>query len=313
MRYINEFTEDERIVDHYLCKQKQSLKSRAGKTYYSLVLQDKTGTIDAKVWDLTKEIQNFNEHDYIKIDGNVVTYNNTYQLKISKIRKSDEGEYDPSDYVPSSTKDIGAMYKELQEIINNIENEYIKQLLTNILNRKDIKDKFKTHSAAKTMHHNYLGGLLEHTLSVTQLCLKVSEHYGAMINKDILVCYAILHDVGKVRELSEFPENDYTDEGQLLGHLIIGVELVAEECKKIEGFPITLENLIKHGILSHHGKLEYGSPKLPATMEAFVFNMIDEMDAKCKMIDDLLGADATHGSWVGYNRMLERNLRKTEF
>lgn len=313
MRYINEFTEDEHIIDHYLCKQKQSLKSRNGKTYYSLVLQDKTGTIDAKVWDLTKHIQNFNENDYIKIDADVVTYNNSYQLKVSKIRKSDEGEYDPTDYVPSSKQDINKMYKELIEIIDNIENEYIKTLLTNILNRDDIAKNFKTHSAAKTMHHNYLGGLLEHTLSVTQLCLKVAEHYGEMINKDVLVCYAILHDIGKVKELSVFPENDYTDEGQLIGHLIIGVELVTEECKKIDGFTKELENLIKHGILSHHGRLEYGSPKLPSTMEAYIFSMIDEMDAKSKMIDDVICANSTQGAWVGYNRVLERNLRKTEF
>ncbi len=313
MRFIKDFTENERIVDHYLCKQKQSLKSRAGKTYYSLKLQDKTGTIDAKVWDLTKDIQNFNENDYIKIDASVVTFNNEYQLKVVKVRKSDEGEYDPSDYIPSTKNDINEMYNQITEIVNNINDKFIKTLLKNILDRPDIKTNFKTHSAAKTMHHNYLGGLLEHTLSVTQLCLKVADHYGDMINKDLLVCYAILHDIGKIRELSTFPENDYTDEGQLIGHLIIGVELVGEESKKIEGFPKTLENLIKHGILSHHGKLEYGSPKLPATMEAFLFNMVDEMDAKAKMIEDLLNVDSGQGAWVGYNRLLERNLRKTEY
>ncbi len=312
MRYINELTEDERVIDVYLCKQKQSLKSRNGKTYYSLRLQDKTGIIDAKVWDLTKDIQNFNENDYIKIDASVVTFNNEYQLKVVKVRKSEEGEYDPKDYIPSTSKDITVMYKEIESIVNDINDEYIKKLLKNILARPDIKDNFKSHSAAKTMHHNYMGGLLEHTLSVTQLCLKVAEHYGKMINKDLLVCYAILHDIGKVKELSSFPENDYTDEGQLLGHLIIGTELVGEEARKIEGFPKNTENLIKHGILSHHGKLEYGSPKLPATMEAFVFHMIDEMDAKTKMIEDLLTVDNGQGVWVGYNRMLERNLRKTD-
>ncbi len=312
MRYINEFAENEHIIDHYLCKQKQSLKSRAGKTYYSLKLQDKTGTIDAKIWELTKDIQNFNENDHIKIEASVVTFNNDYQLKVVKARKSMEGEYDPSDYIPSTSKDVNVMYKELEGIISNIKDKNIKELLTNILNRKDIKEKFKTHSAAKTMHHNYLGGLLEHTLSVAQLCLKVAEHYGDMVNKDLLVCYAILHDIGKVKELSVFPENDYTDEGQLIGHLIIGVELVTEETNKIENFPANLTNLIKHGILSHHGKLEYGSPKLPATMEAFIFHMIDEMDAKTKMIDDLLNVDNGQGVWVGYNRMLERNLRKTD-
>ncbi len=311
MRYIKELTEDERVVEHFLCKQKQSLKSRNGKTYYSLKLQDKTGTIDAKVWDLNKDIQNFNENDYIKVDGNVVTFNNEYQLKVVKIRRSQEGEYDPTDYIPSTEKDIKVMYKEIEVIVDNIKDQYIKTLLKNILARPEIKDNFKTHSAAKTMHHNYLGGLLEHTLSVTQLSLKVAEHYGDMVNKDLLVCYAILHDIGKVKELSSFPENDYTDEGQLLGHLIIGTELVGEEARKIEGFPKNTENLIKHGILSHHGKLEYGSPKLPATMEAFIFHMLDEMDAKSKMIEDLLNVDSGQGQWVGYNRMLERNLRRT--
>lgn len=312
MRYLNELGEDERVVEHYLCKQKQSLKSRAGKTYYSLKLQDKTGTIDAKVWDLTKDIQNFNENDHIKIDAIVTTFNNEYQLKVTKIRKSSEGEYDPADYIPSTSKDINTMYNEILSIVKNIENNDIKTLLNNILERPEIKLSFKTHSAAKTMHHNYLGGLLEHTLSVTELSIKIAEHYGDWVNKDLIVCYAILHDIGKVKELSAFPENDYTDEGQLLGHLIIGVEMVAEECRKIEGFPKNTENLIKHGILSHHGKLEYGSPKLPVTIEAFIFHMVDEMDAKAKMIEDLLCVDNGQGLWVGYNRMLERNLRKTE-
>lgn len=311
MRYLNELQEDERVVEHYLCKQKQSLKSRAGKTYYSLKLQDKTGTVDAKVWDLNKDIQNFNENDHIKIDAMVTIFNNEHQLKVTKIRKSEEGEYNPADYIPSTSKDINTMYNEILSIIKNIKDENIRLLLNNILERPDIKANFKSHSAAKTMHHNYLGGLLEHTLSVTQLSIKIADHYGEMVNKDLIICYAILHDIGKIKELSAFPENDYTDEGQLLGHLIIGTELVTEECRNIPDFPKNTENLIKHGILSHHGKLEYGSPKLPATMEAFIFHMVDEMDAKAKMIDDLINGDNSQGLWVGYNRMLERNLRRT--
>ena len=313
MRYIKDLKEDENVIEHYLCKRKQTLKSRSGKNYLSLILQDKTGSINAKVWELNNQIQSFEENDFIKIDAIVLTYQNELQLTVKKIRKSCEGEYDPADFIPSTEKSIEDLYQKLVSIINSIKNNYIKTLLENIyIKNEDFKERFKAHSAAKSMHHNYMGGLLEHTLSVCQICDFLSNHYE-FCNRDILIASAMLHDIGKIFELSPFPLNDYTDDGKLLGHLIIGTELITEESAKIEGFPHKLKSLLKHSILSHHGEYIYGSPKKPKTIEAFILHCIDELDAKVKMYEEMINLDQTAGEWVGYHKMLERNIRNSSF
>ncbi len=312
MRYINELREGESVVEHYLCKSRQSLKSRNGKTYLSLKLQDKTGTIDAKVWEMNKDIQSFAENDFIKIDAFVTSYNNELQLNVKRIRRSMEGEYDPADFVPTTEKNIDEMYRQLLGYIKTIQNVYIKKLLEKIfLEHPVISKEFKYHSAAKNMHHGYRGGLVEHTLSVTQICDFSATRYK-YVNRDLLVASAMLHDVGKVLELSDFPLNDYTDEGQLLGHIFIGAELIGKTADTIDGFPKEVESLLKHCMLSHHGEYEFGSPKLPATIEAFLLHAADNLDAKAKMVEEMIDANSTQGSWVGYSRMLQRNIRKSE-
>ncbi len=313
MRYISDLKIDETVVEHYLCKKKQTLKSRAGKNYLSLLLQDKTGTINAKVWELNNQIQSFEENDFIKIDGTVLSYQNEPQLNIRKIRRSEEGEYNPMDYIPSTDKNIEELYKKIVNIINSLENQYIKILLENIyIKNNELRERFKIHSAAKSMHHSYMGGLLEHSLSICEICDFLSKHYSN-VNRDILIASALLHDVGKMFELSPFPDNDYTDDGQLLGHIIIGTELVTKETNKIENFPHQLKSLLKHSIISHHGEYEFGSPKRPKTIEAFILHCADELDAKVKMYEDAILADNTNGNWVGYHKMLARNIRKTTF
>lgn len=313
MRFIDELKEGENVVEHYLCKSKQTLKSRAGKNYLSLRLQDKTGTVDAKVWDLNNEIKAFEENDFIKIDANVIVYQNGIQLNVKKIRRSMEGEYDPMDYIPCSEKDINVMYEELMKYKSSVKNPFIKKLLDEIfLKNPSVSKRFKTHSAAKNIHHGYMGGLLEHTLSVTQICDFMASRYK-YVDRDILIASAMLHDVGKTVELSEFPMNDYTDNGQLLGHLIIGSEMIRDAAQKIEGFPPQLESLLKHCMLSHHGEYEYGSPKLPKTIEAFILHCADDMDAKVKVIEEMLESDDTQGSWAGYQKMLQRNIRRSDF
>ena len=313
MRYINELREGENLVEHYLCKSKQTLKSRAGKSYYSLKLQDKTGTIDAKVWDLNNDIKSFDENDFIKIDGTVLIYNNEPQLNIRRIRKSDEGEYNPMDYIPSTEKNIDEMLKELYGYIDSINDKYIKKLLQEIfINDEYVSKCFKTHSAARTMHHSYLGGLVEHTLSVTQICDFMAGRYKN-VNRDLLVATAMLHDVAKVKELSQFPMNEYTDDGQLLGHIVMGSEMVHEAASKIEDFPKTLESLIKHSILAHHGEYEFGSPELPKTIRAFILHCADNMDAKTKAIEEAIEGNSTQGNWVGYQRIMQRNIRNSEY
>lgn len=313
MRYINEIREGENVVEHFLCKSKQTLKSRAGKSYLSLKLQDKTGTVDAKVWELNNDIKAFEENEFIKIDGTAIVYQNDIQLNIKRIRRSLEGEYDPMDYIPSTEKNIEEMTKELLGYINTIKNTFVKKLLEEIfINNSVISKKLKYHSAAKNIHHGYMGGLVEHTLSVTQICDFMAPRYK-YVDRDILIATAMLHDIGKIYELSDFPENDYTDDGQLLGHIIIGTELITESARKIEGFPKKLESLLKHSILSHHGEYEYGSPQLPKTIEAFILHCADNMDAKVKVIEEMIDTDNTAGSWVGYQKMLQRNIRKSDY
>lgn len=313
MKYLNEIREGESVVEHYLCKSKQTLKSRAGKSYLSLKLQDKTGTVDAKVWDLNNDIKAFEENEYIKIDANAIIYQNEIQLNVRKIRRSMEGEFDPAEYIPCSEKDPAKLLEKLSVYIKNIENKFIKALLEEIFYKNEyIKKRFISHSAAKSIHHSYMGGLVEHTLSVVEICDFMSGRYK-YVNKDLLIAIAMLHDVGKLYELSEFPANDYTDQGQLLGHIFMGAELVQKSADKIEGFPQDLSNLIKHCILSHHGEFEYGSPVLPKTIEAFILHCADNMDAKVKAIEELIDSDSTQGSWVGYQKMLQRNIRKSDF
>lgn len=310
MRFINELREDEHIVEYYLCKEKQSLKSKSGKTYYSLKLQDKTGTINAKVWDLNKDIQSFEQNDFIKIDGTALMYQNEMQLKVTKIRKAQEGEYDGADYIPSTDKNVSELYDQLLALIDTIKDTYLKRLLKIVLiDNKEISDKIKTHSAAKSMHHGYLGGLIEHILSVTQTCDFLAGRYK-YVNRDLVLAGAVMHDIGKVYELSPFPANDYTDEGQLLGHIVIGVELATEASQQIENFPKETLNLLKHLIVSHHGEIEFGSPKKPATIEAIILHCADNLDAKIKMYEESITNDNTNVKWIGYNRMLGTNIRK---
>ncbi len=314
MRYLNELREGETVIEHYLCKTRQSMKSKNGKTYLSLKLQDKTGIVDAKVWDQTKQIQSFAENDFIKIEALVTIFNNDIQLNVKRIRKSEEGEYDPADYIPATDKNINEMYATLTGFIDTIESPYIKELLEKIyFKHPEISVKIKTHSAAKAMHHNYLGGLLEHTLAVTQICDAMAKQYP-FADRDILICTAMLHDIAKIMELSDFPENDYTDVGQLLGHIYLCAELIGTTVSTIKGFPVQLERLLKHCILAHHGEMEFGSPKVPETIEAHILHCADNLDAKLKMYEDMMqGSDSIQGNWVGYNRMLQRNVRNSKY
>lgn len=313
MRYINELKDGETFREYYLCKQRQSMKSKAGKNYLSLTLADKTGNINGKVWDLTRDIQSFSEGDYIKIEATVQTFNNELQLNIKKIRRAEEGEYFEADYIPTTEKNINELNEKLLSFIQSIDNKYVKQLLKNIfINNSNIANSFKKHTAAKAMHHNYLGGLIEHTISVTELCDFMAKHYDG-VNRDILIASALLHDICKLIELSEFPNIEYTDDGELLGHIVMGSEFIGKEADKIEGFPHQLKTLIQHCILAHHGEYEYGSPKLPRTIEAFILHCADDTDAKVNMFQKSIKDSTNTGSWVGYNKMLQRNIRKTEF
>lgn len=311
MKYIRDYKDGERMFDIYLCKHKQAAVTKNGKPYENLILQDKTGVIDAKVWDPNNAgIAEFDIFDYIEVYGDITSFQGALQVNVKRIRKCREGEYEPANYLPVSKFNIEEMFRELCAFIEKIKNPYLKQLLQAFFEEdKEFIEIFKKSSAAKTVHHGFVGGLLQHTLSVTKLCDYYCEAYP-LLNRDLLICSAICHDIGKIRELSAFPQNDYTEEGQFLGHIIIGTEMVAEKIAGIKDFPALLASELKHCILAHHGEYEFGSPKKPAIMEAVALNFADNTDAKMQTFTELLEGTADSG-WMGFNRLFDSNLRRT--
>ncbi len=311
MRYINTLVEGETIRNVYLCKGKRSAETRNGKPYDNLILQDKTGTLDGKVWDPNSNgIADYDEKDFIEVYGEVTSYNNNLQLNIKQIRKVQEGEYVLADYMPTTEKNKELMYQELLAYGKQVQNPYLRGVIEYYF-EKDLEfiKRFKAHSAAKSVHHSFSGGLLEHTLSVVKFCEYMAGAYP-ILNQDLLYTAAMCHDIGKTRELSPFPENDYTDDGQLLGHIVIGVEMIDDAVRTISDFPRKLASELKHCIIAHHGELEYGSPKKPALAEAFALNFADCADAKMQTLIEIF-KDKNSSDWLGYNRLFETNLRKT--
>ena len=310
MKYIEELREGERIGEVYLCKHKQTATTKAGKPYDSLILQDKTGTVDAKIWDVgSSGIEEFDKLDYIYVVGDVTSFLGALQLNVKRVKKMSETDVNPSDYLPVSEYNIEEMYQKLLAYIAQMKHPYLKQLAESFFADADFAKRFQFHSEAKSVHHGFVGGLLEHTLHVTQICDFFSKLYP-MLNRDLLLTAAMFHDIGKLTELSTFPANDYTDDGQLLGHIMIGAMEVQKHIEQIEGFPKRTASELIHCILAHHGELEYGSPKKPALAEAMALNLADNADAKMQTLTELF-KDKKGNDWLGYNRLFESNIRKT--
>lgn len=312
MRYIETLREGERISEVYLCKYKQAATTKNGKTYENVILQDKTGTLDAKIWDPNSQgIDDFDVLDYIQVVGDVTSFQGALQMSIKRVRRVAEGSYNPNDYLPVSSKDIRKMYEELVAYVASFENKYLQRLASSFfVEDLQFAKSFQFHSAAKSVHHGFVGGLLEHTLSVVKICDFYAKNYP-ILNRDLLLTAAMFHDVGKLEELSCFPENDYTDDGQLLGHIIIGTEIVGARIRTIPGFPAKLASELRHCILSHHGELEYGSPKKPALVEAVALSFADNVDAKMQTMTEAFQAAGNNMDWLGYNRLFETNIRRT--
>ena len=315
MLYIEALNEGMRIAGVYLCKQKTAAVTKNGKPYDNVILMDKTGQIDAKIWDPDGPgIDDFEALDYVDIVGDVSRYNGALQLSVKRVRKAREGEYNPADYLPVTDKDEEQMMKQLYAFIEEVKEPHLYALLQHFFREDEALVRcFRNSSAAKSIHHSFVGGLLEHTISVTRLCWFFSRAYP-ILSKDLLLTAAMLHDIGKTRELSAFPQNDYTDDGQMLGHIMIGAEMIHDACREIEGFPPRLETELKHCILAHHGEYEYGSPKKPAIAEALALNLADNTDAKLESMTELLrgAAQKREGEWLGFSKIFESNIRKTD-
>ncbi len=312
MKYISSLREGETIREIYLCKGKRSAETRNGKPYDNLILQDMTGTLDGKVWDPNSQgIADYSEKDFVDVMGEVISYNGTLQLNIKQLRVAGSSEYNVADYMPTTEKNVSEMYQQLLGYIGQIENTYLKQAVEfYYVNDPDFIELFQEHSAAKTVHHGFAGGLLEHTVSILKMCQYFADNYE-IFNRDLLYAAALYHDIGKTKELSKFPDNDYTDAGQLLGHIVIGVEMASTAIRSIDGFPPTLADELKHCIIAHHGEYEYGSPKKPALAEALALNLADNADAKIQSLTEIFKGKETT-DWLGFNRIFESNLRKTK-
>lgn len=311
MKYIKDYKDGDRVFDIYYCKYKSSAVTKNGKSYDNVIIQDKTGTMDAKIWDPNNAgIAEFDAGDYVEVYGEVTSFNGALQVNVKRVRLCQEGEYNEAEYMPMSKKNIEEMYAELLKIIESIENPYLHKMLNAFfVEDQEFAARFKKSSAAKSVHHGFIGGLLEHTLSVTKLCDYYCKAYP-VLKRDLLLTAAVCHDIGKTKEISAFPVNDYTDAGQFLGHIVIGSEMVGEKIRDIEGFPDMLAMELKHCILAHHGEYEYGSPKKPALIEAVALNRADDTDAKMETFTELLESTEETG-WLGFNRFFESNLRNS--
>jgi len=310
-QHINEFSEGDRVIGHFLVQSKQLLTTKSGKPYLSLILQDKTGSISAKVWDNADQYNDtFRNNDVIKVDANVELYNKELQLGIRRLRPSEVHEFELSSFLRRSDYDVDEMLLELRSYIESIENTYLRSLLDAFFEDDEIVEKFKTSPAARSIHHVCVGGLLEHTLSTARICEYLTTHYE-QLDSDLLISMAILHDVGKISELEVTPSINYTDEGNLLGHIIIGIQMIEERIKQIPDFPPKLRTLVEHMILSHHGQSDWGSPRPPMFLEAEILHRADDLDVKVDIIRKALSEDRDpESSWTSYQRALERVLYK---
>ncbi len=310
-KFISELAEGERVISQFLVQSKQLLTTKSGKPYISMILQDRTGRVSAKVWDSALEFfDTFKVNDVIKIDGNIELYNKELQVVVRRLRPAGADEVDLADFLPRSENDMGQKFEELREYAGKISNQYLKALLEKFFDDADFVKKFMDAPAARNIHHVYVGGLLEHTLSTVRLCEYLSSHYPTL-DSDLLLTMAILHDIGKVDELQVTPSISYTEQGNLLGHIIIGIQLIDEKIAQIPEFPPKLRMLVEHMVLSHHGQSEWGSPRPPMILEAEILHRADDLDVKVDIFTRALSDDRDPESpWTAYQKSLERILYK---
>ncbi len=309
--YVSELQPNQQATGIFLVHSKEVRQKKSGDLYLSLVLGDRTGDVDAKMWDGVPDvIETFDRDDYIRVKGVLSIFQNRPQLTIHKLQRLSESDVDPADYFPLSARDLEEMCAELRSVISSIGNPHLKALVEAIFGDNEVMRLFSRAPAAKTVHHAYIGGLLEHVLSLAKLCRIAAAHYSD-IDLDLLTTGALLHDIGKIHELSFNRSFGYTTEGQLLGHITIGIRMIEDKLRGIPDFPPRLRDLIEHMILSHHGQLEFGSPKVPLFAEAVLLHYLDDMDSKMECVRSLVAQDRqVEGDWTGYSAPLDRTILK---
>lgn len=312
MKYIRDLVEGQQVIEFYLCKERQQLTSKNGKDYLKLTLEDKTGSITAMAWTLNGLIENVSKGDVVKVDGRVQMYQDSKQINLMRLRKAQPSEVDIRELYHTSSVPTEELYQKALFMIEQIGDEALRRLVLYFYrDNAQIVEKLKTHPAAKNIHHGYVGGLLEHSVSVAHLAAGYLDLYPQM-DKDLLIAGGLLHDIGKLKELEALPSGDYSDTGRLLGHITIGYQMVYEVGSKMADLSEKKLTMLSHMILSHHGKLEFASPVVPSTMEAMALNLADLGDSQLKLMEDAMRLDSTEGHWTSYNRALERYLYKGE-
>lgn len=308
-QYVSDLKDKDPVQSVFLAKEKMILTDKNGRTYMSLNLSDVTGSIDAKVWEKADELAvMFQPGDFVDIKGHIQLYQNRRQLVVHDLKKASPEEINLRDFVAGATRSPAEMFKDLQAIVSTIENPHIRQLLEDTLGDEAAKERLLVSPAAKTIHHASIGGLLEHILSICGIMNALAEHYP-ILNRDYLLFGAIFHDIGKIWELEIAAGVQYTNVGRLVGHMGIACQMIDERTGKILGFPVELRDELKHIVLSHHGKLEYGSPKRPKFLEAMVVAMIDELDSKINTMVGVLHAELDQGErWTRFNQQFDRYL-----
>ena len=311
--FIAELEVNKPITASFLVQSKEVREKKSGEPYLSLILGDKSGKMDAKMWDNVVEVlDTFDRDDFVKVKGIVQLHLNRPQFIIHKIRALADTEVDFADYFPASLRNPDEMWTELRLMVNVVGNGHLRALLNAILDDPEIGRRFRMAPAAKSIHHAFLGGLLEHVLSLCSLCMKTTEHYP-IVDRDLMIAGAVLHDIGKIYELSYDRGFNYTTEGQLLGHIMIAIRIIGDKMHAVPGFPVQLRNLLEHMVISHHGRLEYGSPKLPQFPEAILLHYLDDMDSKMESMRALIDSDRQSGAeFTAYNPALERTILKKE-
>jgi 3'-5' exoribonuclease len=312
--FIKDIQENQSIDDLFLIKEASRAETRGGKPYLIVTVMDRTGELDGRLWeDADRYLPVCRQGAVVRLKGLAQTYKNVLQLKIDAVQglaeNSDRSGQNMDDFLPSTAGDIPAMAKELLSFVNSIRDGHLKNLLLEFFQPGEFFTAFQKAPAAKRMHHAYYGGLLEHTLAVTRLADMLSRLYP-VIDRSLLIAGALLHDVGKTEEFSydSYPF-DYTDKGRLVGHLVLGVEMIQPHVARHKNFPAELATRLQHLILSHHGRHEFGSPCLPMTMEAFVLGFIDDIDAKINYLDRLSSQASEPGyQWTDFQKTLERFL-----
>jgi len=310
--FINQIRENDLVEGVFWVKEKAMPFTRTGTPYLRVRLTDRTGEMEGRIWDGVEEFADlFEREDFIRIKAQATSYQDQVQLNIKSLTKVEQAEVELEDFLPASAKDPEEMLAELVGIAEGIENLYLKELVMAFLTDDEFTTLFKRAPGAKRLHHACLGGLLEHTLSVVRLIEEIKGHYAG-INHDLLLAGGILHDIGKVYELSYAIAFDYTDEGRLVGHIVMGTQMVAEKIAQIEGFPKELAMLMKHLMISHHGQYEWGSPKRPKTLEANILYYLDDLDAKVSGIKEFMDKGEEGAKWTDFHRMFDRFFYKGE-